>query len=225
MGKIRYRILCMCVARSGAHGIGRIFSWIASVLTDGYKNRAWIATLHPSGYIAHTACITHKDLRLGRRVYVGDRVTIYGTTSGGSIELSDDVRIYGDVVIETDAGGSITIGEGTHIQPRCQFGGSVAPITIGKRCEIAPACAFYSFNHAFDGDVPIRQQGLRSRGPLVIQDDVWVGYGAVVLAGVTVGRGAVIGANSVVTHDVPPFAIAAGNPARVLRYRRRHTEP
>lgn len=220
LAQLRHRLLCSCVARSGTSPVGRIFSWSAAQLTGGYKNKAWIAKLSPTGYVSHIACVAHSDLRLGKRVYIGDRVTMYNTPTGQFIQLDDDVRLYADIVMETLEGGSITLGEGTHVQPRCQFVSGMTPIVIGKRCEIAPACAFYSFDHAFDSDMPVRNQGLRSRGPVVIHDDVWLGYGAVVLTGVTIGSGAVIGANAVVTRDVPPLAVAVGNPARIVRYRK-----
>ena len=58
-----------------------------------------------------------------------------------------------------------------------------------------------------------------SRGDLVVGHDVWIGYRATLMAGITVGHGAVIGALSVVTADVPPYAVVAGNPARVIRHR------
>lgn len=58
-----------------------------------------------------------------------------------------------------------------------------------------------------------------SKGPIIVEDDVWIGRGSTILSGVTVGKGAVIGAESVVVHDVPSYAIVAGNPARFIRYR------
>lgn len=59
----------------------------------------------------------------------------------------------------------------------------------------------------------------KSKGDIVIGHDVWVGYGATILSGVTIGNGAVIGAESVVTKDVPPYAIVGGNPAKIIKYR------
>ncbi len=59
----------------------------------------------------------------------------------------------------------------------------------------------------------------RTRGTVTIGDEVWIGYGATILSGVTVGRGAVVAAKAVVTRDVPPFAVVGGNPARIIRYR------
>jgi len=58
-----------------------------------------------------------------------------------------------------------------------------------------------------------------SKGPIIIEDEVWIGTNVIVLSGVTIGKGAIIGAGAVVTSDIPPYAIAGGNPARVLKYR------
>ncbi|VVS91972.1 DapH/DapD/GlmU-related protein [Desulfoluna spongiiphila] len=62
-------------------------------------------------------------------------------------------------------------------------------------------------------------QGEGKQGAITIEDDVWIGAGAIILAGVTVGKGCVIGAGSVVTKDVPEYCVAAGNPARVVKQR------
>jgi acetyltransferase-like isoleucine patch superfamily enzyme len=58
-----------------------------------------------------------------------------------------------------------------------------------------------------------------SKGPVIIGNDVWIGAGAIILSGVTISDGAIVGAGSVVTHDIPPYAIVAGNPARLIRFR------
>jgi virginiamycin A acetyltransferase len=58
-----------------------------------------------------------------------------------------------------------------------------------------------------------------SKGPIIIEDEVWLGYGAIILSGVRIGRGAIVGAGSVVTRNIPPYSIVAGNPARIIRYR------
>jgi acetyltransferase-like isoleucine patch superfamily enzyme len=65
----------------------------------------------------------------------------------------------------------------------------------------------------------MREQPLTSRGDIVLEDDVWLGANVVVLDGVTIGRGAIVGAGAVVTQSIPPYAIAGGVPARVIRYR------
>ncbi len=68
-------------------------------------------------------------------------------------------------------------------------------------------------------DIPISLQGYRPERAVTISDDVWIGRNAVVLPGVTIGRGAIVGAGAVVTHSVPDYAIVAGVPAKILRFR------
>lgn len=95
------------------------------------------------------------------------------------------------------------------------FGG----ITIGNKVLIGHRCTFFSDEHNFDDPNELIWFQGRSPAPIVVEDDVYFGCNVVVLAGVTIGHGAVIGAGSVVTKDVPPLAIVGGVPARVLRFR------
>ncbi len=128
-------------------------------------------------------------------------------------------------------------GEGVLVKQRCYFGdgrnvevgdrsqlGDRARIdddvTFGSDVVMGPDVVIMTNTHAFeDVDVPIRVQGNGGSRQVVIGNDVWIGTRVVILPGVTVGDGAVIGAGSIVTKDVPPAAIVAGNPARVIRYR------
>lgn len=73
-------------------------------------------------------------------------------------------------------------------------------------------------NHGLAKDMIIREQRA-TIGEVIIEDDVWIGAGAKILSGITVGKGAVIGANAVVTSDIPPYAIVGGVPARIIKYR------
>ena len=92
-------------------------------------------------------------------------------------------------------------------------------VEIGDDCIVADQVYIGDFDHRFsDASVPIRKQGIAT-APVRIEDDCWIGEKASIMRGVTIGRGSVIGASSVVTHDVPPYSVAAGNPARVLRSR------
>jgi acetyltransferase-like isoleucine patch superfamily enzyme len=91
-------------------------------------------------------------------------------------------------------------------------------VTIGKRCLIAGNCQIIDAN-GHDLSFPGVEQRLDIEGlsaPIVIEDDVWLGTNTVVLPGVTIGRGAVIGANSVVSSNIPPMVVARGNPAEVV---------
>lgn len=91
-------------------------------------------------------------------------------------------------------------------------------VEIGDHCMLANGCFVSDANHRFDDpDKPITWQGFSTKGPTRIGDNVWLGANVVVTSGVTIGERCVIGANSVVTHDIPAFSIAAGAPARVVR--------
>lgn len=88
-------------------------------------------------------------------------------------------------------------------------------ITIGDRVSMAPRVTLVTTSHP--NNSRIRPFAPEKTGPIVIEADVWLGAGVVVLPGVTIGRGAIVGANSVVTSDVPPLHIVAGQPAKTLR--------
>lgn len=90
-----------------------------------------------------------------------------------------------------------------------------APVTIDDRVLIGPNVGIYTVSHALQPDQ--RAEGIMRSLPVRIGNDVWIGGHAVITQGVTIGDGAVIGAGSVVTHDIPARVIAAGNPCRVLR--------
>jgi acetyltransferase-like isoleucine patch superfamily enzyme len=171
------------------------------------------------GYISPSARIYHNEVRLGRNVFIGDRVVIYRDSQGGAVELGDRVHLYGETCIQTGDGGNVKIGRDTHIEPNCQFSGYKASIEIGSDVQIAPRCAFYPYGHGVSAQEPISRQALTSKGNIVIEDDAWLGVGVIVLSGVRIGRGAVVGAGSVVTSSIPDRAIAAGIPARVLKVR------
>lgn len=126
------------------------------------------------------------------------------------------------------------VGEGAEIEPpfHCDYGVNIrigerffanfgcvildcAEVSIGARVIFAPYVQLYTATHPLDPAV--RAQGLELAKPIVIEDDVWIGGGAIVLPGVRIGRGAVIGVGSVVSRDVPPMVLAVGNPCRVVR--------
>src|ERR671930_1453096 len=95
---------------------------------------------------------------------------------------------------------------------------AVELVEIGAHCMFANGCFVTDGNHRFDDpDTPVPWQGFTSKGPTRVADNVWCGANVVVTSGVTIGDRAVIGANSVVTTDLPAYSIAAGAPARPLR--------
>ncbi|MCP4420631.1 MAG: acyltransferase [Chloroflexi bacterium] len=184
-----------------------------------YKARCSLAKINPRGYIAPNAAIHHKEFRYDGHVFVGDRVVIFQTKDGGAVELYQGVHLYSDIIIETGAGGEVVIGDETHIQPRCQLSAYKGSIRIGRRVEIAPNCSFYPYNHGVHPGEIIRTQPFETKGDIVIGDDAWLGVGVIVLDNVKIGKGAVIGAGSIVTRDVPDNAIAMGAPAKVVKMR------
>jgi len=110
----------------------------------------------------------------------------------------------------------MTMGSNVHFNPGSRVYGTVV---IGDNVMIAPNVMIAGGNHGIEAcGIPMYYQRGASRG-IRIGDDVWIGANAAILDGVTIGTGAVVGAGSVVTKEVPPNAIVAGNPARLLRYR------
>jgi acetyltransferase-like isoleucine patch superfamily enzyme len=95
----------------------------------------------------------------------------------------------------------------------------VGAIRIGRWVQIAPNCAFYPYDHGFKSGELIKSQPLKTKGGIFIGDDAWLGVGVIVLDGSKIGKGAVIGAGSVVNSEIPDEAIAVGAPARVIKYR------
>ncbi|GLS45483.1 acetyltransferase [Methylobacterium brachythecii] len=127
-----------------------------------------------------------------------------------------------------------SIGAYSYGRPRVRYPESGHPLTIGRYCSIASNVQLLmGGNHRHDWvttypfaamrglwpDAEASEDYERSRGGITIGHDVWLGTGCLILPGITIGHGAVIGANAVVTRDVAPYAIVAGNPARVLRRR------
>jgi acetyltransferase-like isoleucine patch superfamily enzyme len=135
----------------------------------------------------------------------------------GRLELGEHVLLEPGVWLTAPAPGRIRIGAGSFLN----LGVMVAAhelVEIGAHCMLANGCFVTDANHRFDDpEKPITWQGFTSKGPTRVGDNVWCGAHVVITSGVTIGERCVIGANSVVTADLPPYSIAAGAPARVLR--------
>ena len=113
-----------------------------------------------------------------------------------------------------DYGSNIHLGKNVFINYNCVIL-DVVRVTIGEETRIGPAVQIYTADHPRDPEV--RRSGLECGIPVAIGSNVWIGGGAIILPGVTIGDNAIVGAGSVVTRDVPPGTIVAGNPAKVLR--------
>jgi len=127
---------------------------------------------------------------------------------GGTI-LIGDVKFFDGVRIRVGPGGHVEIGDYTHINHRTE-------IHCKKRVIIGPNCSIAWDVVIMDTDYHGLGKNPRIDAPTILEESVWVGCRAVILKGVTVGRGAVVAAGSVVTKDVPPFTIVGGNPAKVI---------
>lgn len=207
--------------RADLSPFGRIATRLAAWFAPPYTARFYLARLNLQGYIDPSAIINHANLRLGANVFIADRVVFNQVRDGGQLEIGNRVHILRDTIIATGHGpnGNVTIGDGTYIQPRCQIMAYKGPIKIGCGVQIAPNCAFYSYNHGFRPEELIVRQPIETKGGIIVGDDVWIGFGVIVLDGVKIGNGAAVGAGSVVTRDIPDAAIAFGVPARVVKMR------
>jgi maltose O-acetyltransferase len=131
-----------------------------------------------------------------------------------------------DVNVERGAlfgdGTNIHIGDRSGLGINCRIYG---PVFIGDHVMMGPDVTILTSNHRYDRlDTPMIDQGGTDHQPVTIEDDVWIGTHTIILPGVRVGNGAVVGAGSVVTKDVPSYAIVAGNPARLIKYRQPATD-
>jgi acetyltransferase-like isoleucine patch superfamily enzyme len=139
-----------------------------------------------------------REISIGRRVKIwkGARLEAISVNGGGEVKLNigDDTSI--------------------HMYFHC---GAAQSVTIGKTVLIAGRVFISDHDHQYDAADPAAGSRTLRTSAVVIEDGVWIGEGAVILKGVTVGERSVIGANSVVTRDVPPFSVVAGAPARVIK--------
>jgi acetyltransferase-like isoleucine patch superfamily enzyme len=140
----------------------------------------------------------------------------------GRIAIGSGVFIAAGCWLHVEGAGNhiaLEIGSGSSIGAHSTLS-AVQSVRIGEQVLMAPSVYISDHSHEFsDTNIPVRSQGLTKIGPVEIADGAWLGHGVVVCPGVRIGRGAVIGANSVVTSDVPDSAVAVGAPARVVRVR------
>ncbi len=220
MRHLRLLVLGMLMNLSQVRFVGWIAIRLAEAMVGPYKDRRILSAVSNRSYISSRAQIRCSRLFLGHGCFIDDGVTIYAHSDGGDVRLGDRVHLYRGTIVEVGAGGSVHIGAETHIQAGCNLKGFLGNVLIGCNVQVAPQCGFNPYEHEFeDCDATIKSQGIRSAGDIVLEDDVWLGLGVKVLEGVRIGKGAVIGAGAVVTKDIPPYAIAVGVPARVIRMR------
>jgi acetyltransferase-like isoleucine patch superfamily enzyme len=135
----------------------------------------------------------------------------------GRLMVGEGTLLEPNVWLTAPAPGRISIGAGCFLNIGVMVA-AVELVEIGDHCMLANGCFVTDGAHRFDDpDTPVPWQGFTTKGPTRIGPNAWLGANVVVTSGVTIGERSVIGANSVVTSDVPPFSVAAGVPAKVLR--------
>lgn len=154
--------------------------------------------------------------RIDPTAVISPLADIEDSVRGSVLTIGAGAHVDAFVKIKFTGGlGDVTIGPNTYLNSGCVvYSGN--GITFGRDVLVAANCVFAPTNHEFaDRSLPIRLQGFRpSKGGIRIGNDVWIGAGAVLLDGATVGDGAVIGALSLVRGEVAPYTVVAGAPAR-----------
>ena len=147
-------------------------------------------------------------------------------TLKGNIKIDEGTKFFGKL----ECIGHIDIGRYTSINgPNTGIYSEINSIKIGAFCSIAPgvriqeyyhdsnrATTYFINKHIFNENF---QNDFSSKGGIIIEDDVWIGANSIILSGVTVKKGSIIGAGSVVTKDIPPYSIVGGNPAKIIKER------
>lgn len=130
-------------------------------------------------------------------------------------KIADDASIAPNVRIR----GTFEMGSGSSFAFNCSISGESAGVFIGNNVMVAPNCVLVAFNHGFDRlDIPMVQQP-NKEASIYIEDDVWIASNCTITCGVKIGKGSIIAANSAVTKDIPPYSIAGGVPAKVIKSR------
>jgi acetyltransferase-like isoleucine patch superfamily enzyme len=130
------------------------------------------------------------------------------------VDIQPSARLCSSVRIVTS--GHLMIGADTFIGHQVLIAGGDASIVIGSYCDIAPCATIISGSHEISRVGP-RAAGAGQSRSIVIEDGVWIGAGSIILGGVRIGKHSVIGAGSVVVHDIPPNSVALGSPCRATR--------
>lgn len=117
----------------------------------------------------------------------------------------------------------VSLGDYSGIGVNARINGAC---TIGHHVMMGSDVVILTRNHGFDRtDIPMMEQGFEKERPVVIGDDVWICDRVIILPGVTVGNGSILAAGAVITHDVPPYAIVGGVPARIIKMRNAGDKP
>ncbi len=132
------------------------------------------------------------------------------------MRIAGKCLIWGPLTIRPIGGArNISVGEGTFINTNVRFGVPSEPVIIGRNVQVGPNVSFETVGHGLVFE-PVRGRGDIMR-PITVEDEVWIGAGAIITGGVTIGKGAVVAAGAVVVADVAPCTVVGGVPARLLK--------
>lgn len=190
----------------------------------GGVRRIFLKEAHGMLLIGRNVQISHsKHIRCGKNVKFEDYAEIHGLCSDG-LNFGDYVTISRGVMIRPssyyggDYGVGLTMGEHSSIGPYGYVGCS-GKITIGKNVMFGPKCSLFAENHVFsDTETSIKSQGVNQKG-ITVEDDCWIGSNVTILDGVTIGKGSVIGAGTLVTNDIPAGSIVVDKREKYVRAR------
>lgn len=158
-----------------------------------------------NGYINITGGVIFNNPQC---IYVGKNVGIGADTFFGPIIHENGINYNPKIII----------GEGTWVGKHCSIA-AIDRVEIGKHVLFAGYVHITDHSHGYeDITMPISPQPLISKGPVVIEDDCWLGFSSEILSGVHIGKHSIVAARAVVTKDVPPYSIVAGNPARIVKH-------
>ncbi len=199
-----------------------LFSWVPTVIGIGVRGIFYRMILTMKGWAAienNVRLRFPKYITLEHGVYLDQNSYLHACPNGISIGENSIVMTGAILHVYNFRGiphSGITIGKNCLVGEYSVIRGQ-GGVTIGDRVYTSPFSQIIAVNHIFsDPDTPIIEQGITAQG-IHIEDDVWVGAGAVITDGVHIGKGAVIAAGAVVTKDVPPFSVVAGVPAKVIK--------
>lgn len=201
-----------------------IFSGAGIKVIRGLYKRIFLKETHGMLLVGKNVRITHgKHIRCGKNVKFEDFSEIHGLCSEG-LNFGDYVTISRGVMIRPssyyggDYGIGLTMGEHSSIGPYGYVGCS-GRITIGKNVMFGPKCSLFAENHVFsDKNSSIKSQGVQQKG-ITIEDDCWIGSNVTILDGVTIGKGSVIGAGTLVTKDIKAGSIVVDKREKTIRER------
>lgn len=155
-----------------------------------------------------------------KKLYIGKEAKLFGDIKlAGVLYNTYEVRLGPKSVLYfgcriAAAGGPVVLGEGAQLGYNCVVRG---PLRVGNWCGVGHNVVIVGFQHTYeDPEKSIFHKDVKI-DPVVIEDEAWIGSNVYIGSGVTIGRHAVVGAGSVVTRDIPPYCVAVGNPARVIK--------